>query len=91
MKRSSMKRKNKNITVFRTYMALATRFNLSESKRLELVDILNEPELDDFDIDKIIDRSRRLKRLFDVPAMEVDLAYCEERKKVSEELYLLAN
>ncbi len=89
-----MKRQNKNITVFNTYMALATRFKLSESNRMELVNALNEPELDDFDFEKIVERSRRIKKLFGVPAisaMEVDLAYCEEEKKVSERLHLLAN
>lgn len=85
------KRKNKNMVVFSTYMALAERFNLPERKRVQLVEFLNEPLLEDFEIDKIIDHSKRIKALFEIPAMELDLAFCEDSAKIREKLRLLAN
>lgn len=47
-------------------MCMADRFNISEANRILIIDMLNEPMLDDYDFIGIAEKSIRMRKLFGV-------------------------
>jgi hypothetical protein len=90
------KKTPKDFCIYKANMIMVIFYGLTEEKIKELIAILDDPILDEWDFKKILDQDKKVREIFGVPEDDVDrqlfsINYSETLKMAVEEAKLMSN